>query len=80
MRGKFGSSLSRSGAHDLCNRALSSSSFLLQQFSFVLFYDLTDSLSLSFCLVPFQSSYEDQSECTGDESGTGVGQQIAHIL
>ena len=37
-------------------------------------------LSLSFCLVPSQSSTEDQSECTRDESGTGVGWWIAHIL
>ena len=44
--------------------------FLLQQFP-LFSYDLTD--SLFFCLVPFQSSSEDQSECTGDERGTGVG-------
>ena len=40
MKGKFGSSLSKSGAHDLHNRALSSSFFFLSS------YDLTDSLSL----------------------------------
>ena len=71
VRGKFGSSLSKSGAHDLHNRTFSSCFF--SNFPLFFSYDLTNSLSLLFSLVPSQSSSEDQSECTGDESGTGVG-------
>ena len=37
-------------------------------------------LSLSFCLVPWQSSPEDQSECIGDEISAHVGWQIALVL
>ena len=75
MRGKCGSSLSKSGAHDLHNRALSSSFFFLSSSAIFLcsFVMILLILSLSFCLVPSQSSSEDQSECTRDESGTGVG-------
>ena len=58
---------------------LPSTVFLLQQFSCILFYDLFI-LSLSFCFVPSQSFSEDKSECTRDESSTGVGWQIAHDL
>ena len=82
MRGKFGSSLSKSDAHDLLDRGLSSAFFFLSSSAIFLFSFLMILLifSLSFCLVPSQSSSEDQPECIGDESSTGVGWQISHLL
>ena len=37
-------------------------------------------LSLSFCLIPSQSSSEDQFECIDGGISAGVGQQITHVL
>ena len=35
-------------------------------------FTISSNLSLSFCLVPSQSSSDDQSDSTGDKSGAGV--------
>ena len=76
-RGEFHLALIKLGVHNLHNGAFSSSLFFLHSSDMFLCHSLmilsNYSLSLSFCLVLFQSSSEDQSECTGDESGTGVG-------
>ena len=73
---------SKSGAQDLHNGEFSSSLFLLSSSAILHCSSLMILLiiSLSFCLVLSQSSSEDQSKCTRDESGAGVGQHFATAL